>query len=227
MLKDKINLNLEKVISYVFIFLLLILSIKKGGFYKQDTMFFNLCVLILCIFYFAIKKINKLKNEKINVKNINIKKDDKKKINKNDNDNDNKKTKFDMFELLILMLPVSFMLPIVFNNYTNLNNSIFEMIRYFNLYFIYKLMKSLNTQNILLNGILVISFIQCIFGLDFLGNRYLENLLKIFSSSYLDKDLYRISGTFQYANVFGMLFLISIVILENKIINYIKNKIQK
>ena len=96
------------------------------------------------------------------------------------------------------------MLPIVFNNYTNLNNSIFEMIRYFNLYFIYKLMKSLNTQNILLNGILVISFIQCIFGLDFLGNRYLENLLKIFSSSYLDKDLYRISGTFQYANVFGM-----------------------
>ncbi len=227
MLKDKINLNLEKVISYVFIFLLLILSIKKGGFYKQDTMFFNLCVLILCIFYFAIKKINKLKNEKINVKNINIKKDDKKKINKNDNDNDNKKTKFDMFELLILMLPVSFMLPIVFNNYTNLNNSIFEMIRYFNLYFIYKLMKSLNTQNILLNGILVISFIQCIFGLDFLGNRYLENLLKIFSSSYLDKDLYRISGTFQYANVFGMLFLISIVILENKIINYIKNKNSK
>ena len=227
MLKDKINLNLEKVISYVFIFLLLILSIKKGGFYKQDTIFFNLCVLILCIFYFAIKKINKLKNEKINVKNINIKKEDKKKINKNDNDNDNKKTKFDMFELLILMLPVSFMLPIVFNNYTNLNNSIFEMIRYFNLYFIYKLMKSLNTQNILLNGILVISFIQCIFGLDFLGNRYLENLLKIFSSSYLDKDLYRISGTFQYANVFGMLFLISIVILENKIINCIKNKKSK
>ena len=42
------------------------------------------------------------------LKNINIKKDDKKKINKNDNDNDNKKTKFDMFELLILMLPVSF-----------------------------------------------------------------------------------------------------------------------
>lgn len=223
MLKDKINLNLEKVISYVFIFLLLILSIKKGGFYKQDTIFFNLCVLILCIFYFAIKKINKLKNKKINVKNINIKKDDKKKTNKNDN----KKTKFDMFELLILMLPVSFMLPIVFNNYTNLNNSIFEMIRYFNLYFIYKLMKSLNTQNILLNGILVISFIQCIFGLDFLGNRYLENFLKIFSSSYLDKDLYRISGTFQYANVFGMLFLISIVILENKIINCIKNKNSK
>ncbi|MEG2646174.1 MAG: hypothetical protein RSA08_04000, partial [Clostridia bacterium] len=194
--KDKI----QNVIDIIIMVLLAFIGIKKGGFYKTDSLIFELLITILSAVYMCFKNIQKSKY---------------------------KERKFDTVGFLLLLLPIFYTLPVIFKNYANLNESIFEIIRYFNLYTIYKIAKNSNNKKIYKSGIIVIGTIFCIFGLDGVGNRYFSNILSKFDSGYLDLNRTRMSGTIQYANTFALFVLIAYIFLQEKItcqFNMMKNK---
>ncbi|MBQ9013186.1 MAG: hypothetical protein IJ094_06435 [Bacilli bacterium] len=104
-MKNKIRTNL--VIDYILVILLLILSLSKGGFYKSDILIFSVGLSIIGFIRIAVDFFIAIKKQNY---------------------------KFDIIEILLLLLSVTYVLPIVFKNYADLNSSIFESIRYFNLF---------------------------------------------------------------------------------------------
>lgn len=178
----------KNLFDYILVILLVILSLTKGGFYKQDILIPTLGISIISFIYNLINIFKMLKKRKY---------------------------KIDIISILLLILSFSYTLPIIFDNYTDLNNSIFEMVRYFNLYFIYNIVKQSNNKKIYIYTIILLTIIQCILSIDAVGNRYLDSFLTNFGSGYLDRDFNRMSGTLQYANVLAILCLISIILLLN------------
>ena len=190
--------NIIKILDFILVISLVILSIEKGGFYKSDSISFNLIITVLGTIYVIFKsyymfsdKIKKFKNDKIAV--------------------------------ILFLLSICYLLPKLFNNYSCLSDTVFEFISYFNVFLIYLIVKYSDNKKIYITGIVLISFIQCIFGIDQIANRYLENILQIFNTGYLNTNLDRMSGTIQYANTFAILISVAIIIVIKKIDNIISN----
>lgn len=192
--------NFSIIFDYILVILLIVLSLSKGGFYKSDILIVSIGISIIAFLYTLFYLFKLLKE---------------------------KKYKTDIISILLLILSFCYLLPIMFNNYADLNSSIFEAIRYFNLYFIYSIVKKTNNKKVYIYTIIGITLLQCILSIDGVGNRYLENILTNFGSGYLDRDFTRMSGTLQYANVLAILCLISLVFVfefiqnETKLFNYI------
>lgn len=209
---DSISKKIKNAVDIILIILLAFLSIKKGGFYKNDNLEFNLIVTfigtIYIIFFYIINILQKYIKKKYKVNSENVKNEKSLKI------------KFDIIEVLLLLLSLTYLLPIILNNYSNLADSIFEMIRYFNIYLIYVIVKKSENKKLHINALLVIIFMQCLLGIDGLANRYLLPILNKLNSGYLTSDnLTRMSGTIQYANVFSMLCILADVYVIDKLKN--------
>lgn len=174
----------RNIIDYILVILLVILSISKGGFYKSDIVIFSLGVSMMAFIYTSIEIYLCISK---------------------------KEYKIDIIQILLFLLTISYMFPIIFNNYADLNSSIFEAIRYLNLYCIYSIVKKSPNKKLYINSIIGITLLQCVLSIDAIGNRYLEEILSSIGSGYLDIDLNRMSGTMQYANVLAILCLISSV----------------
>lgn len=182
--------KIKNIIDYVLVILLFILSFQKGGFYKTDILLFSVGVGSISFIYIVLNIINDIKN---------------------------KNYKVDLLGIVLLALPFAYMLPILLNNYSDLNDSIFEMIRYFNLYFIYKLVKASDNKKVFINTIIILTVIQCILSIDAVSCRLLNKALQKIGSGYLDTDIIRMSGTIQYANVLAMLCFISVIFVNEKL----------
>lgn len=208
MIVDFKKVNFKIIIDYIIVILLFFLSIKKGGFYISDGITFNISIIIISLIYFIfniVKKdllnnLNEIKFKKIfNIDNI------KKYIKK-----------ADYINVLFFVLSIAYILPIVFKTSANLYESVFEVLRVCNMFFIYNIVKRSDNKKIYINSLLIILFIQCLIGIDELGKRYLEPTLNIFNSGYLDTNLTRLSGTIQYANNLGIFIAMSFVIVFDK-----------
>ncbi len=208
MIVDFKKVNFKIIIDYIIVILLFFLSIKKGGFYISDGITFNISIIIISLIYFIfniVKKdllnnLNEIKFKEIfNIDNI------KKNIKK-----------ADYINVLFFVLSIAYILPIVFKTYANLYESVFEVLRVCNMFFIYNIVKRSDNKKIYINSLLMILFIQCLIGIDELGKRYLEPILNIFNSGYLDTNLTRLSGTIQYANNLGIFIAMSFVIVFDK-----------
>ena len=202
--KKKIYNVLKNIFDIIIIVLLFILSIKKGGFYKYDTLFFNLGILIIGTIYLILKLVKVYKINKLN--------------------KENKKVKIDVISMLLFGLCVAYFLPILFKNYANLNDSIFEMVRYYCLFLIYNIVKNSDNKKIYMSALVAITLIQCIIGIDGIANRYLAPYFSYFRTGYLSQDITRMSANIQYANVFAMLCLISLVLVIDRLLNNLNNK---
>lgn len=108
---------------------------------------------------------------------------------------------------------IAYTLPIIFKQSSDLSDSIFEMIRYFDMYLIYRIVRNSKYKKIYVNGIILVTLMQCLIGIDGIGNRYLASTLSKINSGFLEKDFTRMSGTIQYANVFALLCAISILLI--------------
>lgn len=182
------KINFRKILDISIIVLLFITIFKRGGFYKSDVLLVNLVITAIGITYFGITSI------------------------------DRKKSVINIVSTFLFLLGIAYFLPILFENFSDMSDSIFEMIRYFNLYIIYKIVNESNDKKIYQNGILIVTLIECIIGIDGIGSRIFSSILKLFNTGYLEKDFTRISGTIQYANVFAILCAISLLILVFKLV---------
>ena len=111
----------NKVIDYILVILLVMLSLFKGGFYKSDILLVSMGVSIISLVRIIILIYNNVKS-----KNYTI----------------------DIISILLLLLSFSYVLPIIFNNYADLNSSIYEAVRYFSLYFVYTIVKNSDNKKI-------------------------------------------------------------------------------
>lgn len=182
MLKNKEKM--QNIFDIIVVVILGFICISKGGFYKTDSSFFELSIIILFFIYIAISIVLKVKNNK----------------------------KIDIVSLMLFILTLTYSLPIIFKNYANFNSSLDEFIRYLCVYVIYNIVKR-GTTRIYEKAIIVISVVVCFLGFDGIATRLFESFLSYFKSGYLDIDRLRMSSTIQYANTFALLILISYVFL--------------
>lgn len=182
MLKSKEKI--QNIFDIIVVVILGFICISKGGFYKTDSSFFELSIIILFFIYIAINIVLKVKNNK----------------------------KIDIVSLMLFILTLTYSLPIIFKNYANFDSSLDEFIRYLCVYVIYNIVKR-GTTRIYEKAIIVIGVVVCFLGFDGIATRLFESFLLYFKSGYLDIDRLRMSSTIQYANTFALLILISYVFL--------------
>lgn len=176
------------------ILLLTILSFKKGGFYKTDALFFHVFILGLGTVY-QVYFIVKDKTWK-------------------------QKKPWDPIAILLLFLPLAYYLPILFQTSASMTDSIEELLRYFDLYLVYQIVKQSTNKKIYLYGIVGMTLLQFIIGIDGIANRYLQDMLHHLNSGFLSNiNVTRMSGTIQYANIFAILCAISFFIVHHKAVN--------
>ena len=188
-----------KYISYsidlVIVVLLLVLSLKKGGFFKSDVIFFNFTLNII----FIVKVIfSYFSNRKYN------------------SNNENKRNRDNKINLLLILFAFSYLIPVILRNYSSLNDSIFEMIRYFSLYLVYYIVKNSDNKKIYVYAIAAIATILGIIGIDQISCGVLDDVFDMFGTGYLvsiNSD--RMSSVIQYANVFSIICLIAYIFISH------------
>ena len=195
---NKLKGNIDEIIKVILVIALLFLSIQKGGFYKNDNMIFSIIVEFLGLFTIIYYSAkNKFKG------------------------------KVDIIGMILLALPICYSLPIVFKNYASLNDSITEIVRYFNIYLIYKIVSLSKNKKSYEYVLIAISLFLGTLGIDGMGNRLFLGILKKFNSGYLDFDITRMSSTIQYANVLAIIFLIASVFIFKNLFKSIKENNKK
>ena len=205
--KIKIYDLVKNLIDILIILFTCILSIKKGGYYISDSQFYINYIIIIFVIY-VINEIfnwfNKRKNKVI---------DDESKIKSKSYNN-----KYIVI-ILAVMLAISYLLPIIFNVSIDIEEAMWEMLKYVVFAIIIYIVSNSNNKRLYLITIIIVAAIQVILGIDGISNRIFSDSLKNLNSGYLSKDLDRLSGTIQYANLTGLIFTISSVIL----LSYINN----
>lgn len=210
MKKIDISKNFKLAIDIIICLLILIQSIKKGGFYTSDITFFISSIITLGVIYglfFIIRySINKLNNkcEKFNFSISNIK----------------------STVILFALLAVAYVLPILFNTSASVIDSKFEFFRYVSIFILYLIIRNSNNKKIYYYILMAIGLLQAFIGIDGLASRILQPYFKLINSGYLSKDLTRLSGTIQYANTAAILIAISGILILDKI-NVCINKIKE
>ncbi len=195
--------SLTGILDIIICLLLFITSIYKGSFYKSDFLFPNAIISIIGTIYLVYKIIKEV-----------ISKSEDKKV----------RPKLKIFlDMFMLLLPFTYLLPIIFKKYVSLPDSIFEMLRYVNMTVIYYIVRNTKSEKIYLNIFVIISIVQSILGIDQLTFRTFEKFLNTISTGYLPNND-RLSATIQYANVTGIVIAFGLVICFNKLSNLLAKK---
>lgn len=202
MINNSEKVIVKKSLDIVICALLVLLSIKKGGFYSGDSFLINIIVILLGLVYIIFCGITRAKDDKSIAERITI----------------SEYIKRNIIDILVIIMPLTYLLSIAFNRAINSSETIYEFIRYVNFSMLYYIVKMSNNKKYYLNTIIVIAVIQCIFGIDGLGLRFFKDILKSLNSGYLSTYLDRLSGTIQYANTVAILVGVSgLLVLEKYI----------
>lgn len=204
MKKIDLNKRFKLAVDIIVCYLILLLSIKKGGFYTTDITFFVSSIITLGVVYslfFIIQYfINRSKNkcEKFSIGNV--------------------KSTF----ILFAILAIAYVLPILFKTAANVVDSQYEFLRYVSIFFTYIIIKNSNNKHIYYYILIAIGMFQAFIGIDGLASRILQPYFRLLNSGYLSIDLTRLSGTIQYANTAAILIAISGILVLEKINVYIR-----
>ncbi len=189
--KHNLTRELTGVLDLIICLLLFISSIYKGAFFKSDFLFPSVLISIIGIVYVGYKLLKEI-----------LKKEKDKKV----------RSKIRVvLDICMLFLPVAYMLPIIFNKYLSLPDSIYEMLKYINATTIYFIVRKTQNTHKYIRVFLVIAIVQSVLGIDQLTSRSFEPLLNNLSTGYL-QDNTRLSATIQYANVTGIIILLGALI---------------
>ena len=195
---EKIFKPMKKITGILDILICLLLFISalyKGGFYKEDSLFVNMIICMIGLVCLTVKIVlNLVDNRKITKSKMGT-----------------------IIDICVILIPIAYFLPLVFNTYASKESAIFECIRYVNFALIYFIARSTYDKKIYLTSIVIIGVGLAILGIDEISYRLLETYLSPVSISYLDNASSKISSTLQYANITALFMLISSIILQFKL----------
>lgn len=191
--------NIKKVLEYILIFILFFIGIRKGGYYKQDSILGVCLIQIVGAIFFL-----------INIKDI---------------------KKNSVVSLFLLLFSIAYFIP-VFLDPASVSGSLNFASRIYTMYLIFCIVINSDSKEKYIKSIIAITIFFGILGIDEICGRSFNNILKLIGSGYLEDNLGQLSSVIQYANLMGILCVISIVYLidklqttsyskQKKVINYI------
>lgn len=192
----KITKKITGMLDVLICLLLFISALYKGGFYKEDSLFINMIICMLGLVCLSVKIVlNIVDNRKV------------------------KKSKLGtIVDICVLLMPIAYFLPVIFETYASKETAIFESVRYVNFAIIYFIVRTTQNKKIYTTSILVIGFILAVLGIDEITYRVLGEFLEPLSITYLQSSGSKISSTLQYANITALFMLISSIIVQHKLI---------
>ncbi|MEG0073120.1 MAG: O-antigen ligase family protein [Clostridia bacterium] len=212
---NKVELVAAKIVVIAVGLIIFLLSLTRGGYYRQENVVANFCITALGVCYVSYMIFKNVKS----------------------------KTKFqmiDILDLLVVALTFATSLPILFGKCVAKGAAFAGIERYMSFAIIYFIIKEVikvsafankeagryKINNILSFIIAISSMVVCFFGIDQLAGQTFEGFLSIFNIDYTTEFVTRLSSVFQYANVASM--FIAIGLFTTIYLIYIsKNKVLK
>lgn len=200
--KEQLKEKLSSILDIIICLILFIMSLYKGGFYKADTAFSNIAICSFGIIILIVKLIRNIKNNNMVTKNWMI----------------------STLDCLMIIMPVCYLMPILFRTYASIEGSITEFLTYLNFSIIYFIVRSTKNREYYIDTIIIIGVVLAILGIDELTSRTLENVFATISVSYVTEQTGRLAATLQYANVTALVILIATELVMYKLINTLEKK---
>lgn len=139
------------------------------------------------------------------------------------------KIKVQKIDIIILIFYVSPIIPLIFNTYNSLEETMISLVRnisLFNLYIISKQILENKNEQYLLNGILIGGIILSILGIDERAGGLIYKHLEVIGIPFVTNIESRMFSSLGYANSFAIIMATEILICCYKI-QITKNKIPK
>lgn len=176
------NKKIKNVFEYMILFLVFFLGLKKGGYYKADSVVIVFFMDILLGMYFVIFR---------------------------------KSIKIEKVSLPLFFLAIWYFVAII--NSATVSGAFNISTRIYLMYLMYLFVRNSDNREKYLKAVVVITLLFGIFGVDEISNRLFEKPLEAIGGGYLDKENTRVSSVLEYANLFGILCLISNLILYSSV----------
>ena len=184
---DIITKKIKNILEYVLIVVIFFIGIRKGGYYKEDSLVGIYLIELITILYYIFN------NKKL-------------KVNK-------------QVFILFLLFSCSYFIPIILRNVATISGAINIAIRIFSMFLVYIIVCNSKNKEKYIKTVIVFTTICGVLALDEISFRIFENPLNIIGGGYIQENNGRLSSILQYSNLLGILCLISILYLINKIIN--------
>jgi len=189
------------ILDILICLLLFISALYKGAFYKEDGLFVNVVICMLGLVCLSVKLV----------------------LNIRDNRKITKSKLGTLVDICVILMPIAYFLPIIFNKAASMESAIFEMLRYVNFAIIYFIVRTTSNKNVYLTSIVLIGVILGILGIDEMTFRAIEEVLSPISINYLKDNGGQLSSTIQYANITALIMLMANIIVQDKISKNLPN----
>lgn len=128
----------------------------------------------------------------------------------------------DKLDILVLLFCLTPFIPIVFNTYISLSDSITSLLKYISCFVVYIIIKNLaqndeKYKNTIINTIIFSSVILSIFGIDYMTTRIFPDILESIGLPYIVNIENRMFASLGYANSFAVILAISVMLILHKI----------
>ena len=191
------QLNKEKIkniLEYVIIFLIFFVGIRKGGYYKEDS-------LVLVYIIQLVSLLHLIFSDKVKLNYV--------------------------VGLALMSLSISYFLPIIFNNVASVSGALNIALRIYSMFLVYLVVLNSKNKEKYIKAIMYITLIYCILALDEISYRIFEIPLNFLGGGYIEETTYRVSSVLQYANILGLLCLLSMIYISNILENRKNTNIKK
>lgn len=130
-------------------------------------------------------------------------------------------------EWLILFFCITPLIPLLFNTYISLNDTVTSLLKYVSCFTVFILIRNIiktdeKFKNIIINIIIFSTIFLCIIGIDELTTRYFYELLKNIGLPYVINLEGRMFSSLGYTNSFAIILAVSIILILNRINNRTK-----
>ena len=191
------QLNKEKIkniLEYVIIFLIFFVGIRKGGYYKEDS-------LVLVYIIQLVSLLHLIFSDKVKLNYV--------------------------VGLALMSLSISYFLPIIFNNVASVSGALNIALRIYSMFLVYLVVLNSKNKEKYIKAIMYITLIYCILALDEISYKIFEIPLNFLGGGYIEETTYRVSSVLQYANILGLLCLLSMIYISNILENRKNTNIKK
>lgn len=127
----------------------------------------------------------------------------------------------------LISLTTSYFLPIVFNNTASLSGALNMALKIYSLFLVYLVVLNSKSKEKYIKAIVYITLIFGILALDEISYRVFEAPLNFLGGGYVEDTTYRVSSVLQYANILGLLCLLSIICIVFKLDKNKSGKLKK
>ena len=184
---------IEICLPIIMFLIFLTLAYEDGGFGESGSYFPFLIIGVIALVLLGINIISKKQEIPKQVKFVTI------------------------IDIIIIVFPIIYLLPILFNKQSSVDATLFEITRYICMALIYFILKYTGNLKGYMRGIVLLAVILSITGIDALTLKKFENWFGLF---YENVEVHRLTGLIHYSNVIAIIIYIASLYLLNSICFY-------